>query len=307
MAPLTLRVPFEKCCSFDSGFVRNPLSSVNPQTINPMNNRRLLPLIILAVIALFVLMGLSSSIFYTVDATQRAVIFYKFGSGLDKEHVIQPGVHMKAPWNDVYVYDVQETAQGETMDVLDKSGLSIHVDITVRFKPLADKVGDIYEKFKMNYVDVLVIPEVRSTVRQVMGRYTAEEIYSTKRAEVEETIKTEAEKILHENNVTMVALLIRSIALPDQIRTAIENKLQQQQEALAYQFRLDKERSEAERKRIAAEGESRANNIINNSLTNNLLKMRGIEATLELSKSPNTKVIVIGSGDAGMPLILGNN
>lgn len=272
-----------------------------------MNNRRLLPLIVVGVIALFVLMGLSSSIFYSVNATQRAVVFYKFGAGLQKEDVITPGFHMKAPWNDVFIYDVQETAEGENMDVLDKNGLSIHVDVTVRFKPIADKIGYIYEKFNMAYVDVLVKPEVRSTVRQVMGRFTAEEIYSTKRAEVEAMIKDEAEAILHENNVTMVALLIRSITLPDQIRVAIENKLQQQQEALAYQFRLDKERSEAERKRIAAEGESRANNIINNSLTNNLLKMRGIEATLELSKSPNTKVIVIGAGDEGMPLILGNN
>jgi len=153
----------------------------------------------------------------------------------------------------------------------------------------------------------LVIPEVRSTVRQVMGRYTAEEIYSTKRAEVEVAIKTETETILNKNNVHTTAVLIRSIALPEQIKQAIENKLQQEQEALAYQFRLDKEKSEAERKRIAAEGESRANNIINNSLTDKLLKMRGIEATLELSKSPNSKIIVIGSGKDGMPLILGNN
>jgi regulator of protease activity HflC (stomatin/prohibitin superfamily) len=236
------------------------------------------------------------------------VVFYKFSDeGLSKDNVIQPGVHMKAPWNDVFVYDVQETSKDENMDVLDKSGLSIHVDVTVRFKPIAEKIGYIYEKFNMAYVDVLVIPEVRSAVRQVMGRYTAEEIYSTKRAEVEATIKAESEKILQANNVAMVALLIRSIQLPEQIRVAIESKLQQQQEALAYQFRLDKEKSEAERKRIAAEGESRANNIINNSLTNNLLKMRGIEATLELSKSPNAKVIVIGSGGDGMPLILGNN
>jgi regulator of protease activity HflC (stomatin/prohibitin superfamily) len=105
----------------------------------------------------------------------------------------------------------------------------------------------------------------------------------------------------------MVALLIRSIQLPDQIRIAIQNKLQQEQEALAYQFRLDKEKSEAERKRIQAEGEARANNIINNSLTDKLLKMRGIEATLELSKSPNSKVIVVGGQDGGMPLILGGN
>ncbi|HEY0740197.1 MAG TPA: prohibitin family protein [Chryseosolibacter sp.] len=271
-----------------------------------MNNRRILPFIIVGVIALFVLMGLSSSIFYTINATQRAVIFYKFGQGLDKDNVIYPGVHLKAPWNDVFVYNVQETSQDENMDVLDKSGLSIHVDVTVRFKPISDKIGYIYEKFNVDYVNVLVIPEVRSAVRQVMGRYTAEEIYSTKRAEVEATIKAESEKILHANNVDMVALLIRSIQLPEQIRVAIENKLQQQQEALAYQFRLDKEKSEAERKRIAAEGESRANNIINNSLTANLLKMRGIEATLELSKSPNSKIIIVGGKD-GMPLILGNN
>ena len=272
-----------------------------------MNNRKLLPIIIVGVIALFIIMGISSSLFFTINATQRAVIFYKFGVGLDKDNVVQPGFHMKAPWNEVFTYNVQETSQDENMDVLDKSGLSIHVDVTVRFKPIPEKIGYIYEKFNVDYVNVLVIPEVRSTVRQVMGRFTAEEIYSTKRAEVESTIKQESEKILHANNVTMVALLIRSIQLPDQIRIAIESKLQQQQEALAYQFRLDKEKSEAERKRIAAEGESRANNIINNSLSDKLLKMRGIEATLELSKSPNSKVIVIGSGKDGMPLILGNN
>ena len=273
-----------------------------------MNSRKLIPLVILGVIVLIVVLSLSSSIFYTIDATQRAVMFYKFSeNGLDKDHVIQSGVHSKAPWNEVYVFEIQESSRDESMDVLDKSGLSIHVDVTVRYKPVPEKIGYIYEKFKNNYVDVLVIPEVRSAVRQVMGRYTAEEIYSTKRAEVEAMIKTESDKVLHANNVDMIALLIRSIRLPEQIKVAIESKLQQQQEALAYQFRLDKEKSEAERKRIAAEGEARANNIVNSSLTDKLLKMRGIEATLELSKSPNSKVIVIGSGEGGMPLILGNN
>jgi len=272
-----------------------------------MNNRRFLPYIILGVIALFVIMGISSSIFYTIGPSERAIIFYKFGMGLDKENVIAQGFHMKAPWNELYVYSVNETSSDENMDVLDKSGLSIHVDITVRYHPMPDKIGFIHEKFTKSYVTVLVIPEVRSTVRQVMGRYTAEEIYSTKRAEVETAIRTETETILQKNFVNSPAVLIRSILLPDQIKNAIENKLQQEQEALAYQFRLDKEKSEAERKRIAAEGEARANNIVNSSLSDKLLKMRGIEATLELSKSPNSKVVIIGSGGDGMPLILGNN
>lgn len=271
-----------------------------------MNNRKL-PFIILGIIAFIVIMALSSSLFFTISATERAVVFYPFGKGLDKDNVVGPGTHMKAPWNDVYVYKVNEMSSEENMDMLDKNGLSIHIDVTVRYYPIPDRIGYIHEQFTTDYETVLVIPEVRSTVRQVMGRFTAEEIYSTKRAEVETAIKTETETILNKNNVHATAVLIRSIMLPEQIKVAIESKLQQEQEALAYQFRLDKEKSEAERKRIAAEGESRANNIINNSLTDKLLKMRGIEATLELSKSPNSKIIVIGSGKDGMPLILGNN
>ena len=139
--------------------------------------------------------------------------------------------------------------------------------------------------------------------------YTAEEIYSTKRSDVESSVKTLASDVLSKpgNNIIMKSLLIRAIVLPDQIRNAIESKLQQEQEALSYQFRLDKEKSEAERKRIAAEGEARANKIINNSLTDALLKMRGIEATSRLAESPNSKVIVIGSAKDGLPIILGNN
>lgn len=271
-----------------------------------MNNRRL-PLIVFGIIAFIVVMTLSSSLFYTISATERAIVFYPFGKGLDKENVIGPGTHMKAPWNDVYVYKVNEMSAEENMDILDKNGLSIHVDVTIRFYPIPDKIGYIHEQFTQNYEIALVVPEVRSTVRQVMGRYTAEEIYSTKRAEVETAIKTETENILNKNNVHATAVLIRSIALPEQIKVAIENKLQQEQEALAYQFRLDKEKSEAERKRIAAEGESRANNIINNSLSEKLLKMRGIEATLELAKSPNSKIVIVGSSKDGLPMILGNN
>jgi len=272
-----------------------------------MNNRRIIPMIVIGVIALIVVFALSSSLFFTIESGQRAVMFKKFGIGLDKDNIIQPGFHTKAPWNNYYIYDVQENTSDENMDILDKNGLSIHVDVSVRYKIIEDKIGYIHEAFGPSYVQKLIIPEVRSTVRQVMGRFSAEEIYSTKRAEVESAIKAESEKVLQSNNVTMVTLLIRSIVLPDQIKNAIENKLQQEQEALAYQFLLDKEKSEAERKRIAAEGESRANNIINNSLTDKLLKMRGIEATLELSKSPNAKIIVVGSGKDGLPLILGNN
>ena len=274
-----------------------------------MDNRRFLPFIITGIIAVIVILYLSSEIFITIKAGERGVLYQRFQGGTNFEVSYSPGFHIKAPWNDIFVYNVRESIINEKMDVLDKSGLSISVDVSVRFFPIYKRIPYLHEYFGEQYVDLLVKPEVRSTVRRVMGRFTAEEIYSTKRAEVEDAIIRETEEILksENNNIQMQALLIRSINLPDQIKNAIEAKLQQEQEALAYKFRLDREKSEAERKRIEAEGISRFNEIINASLSNQILKQRGIEATLELAQSPNAKVVVVGSGKEGLPLILGNN
>ncbi len=274
-----------------------------------MQNSKLVSVIVFLLFGLTVMFSFASSIFYVIESTERAVIFYKFGKGLDKENVVKPGFGIKAPWNDIYKFDITDNLVEETIDVLDGSGLSINVDVTMNFHLSYDSVGEIYETYQFDFLRRLVRPVFRSTVRDVMGRYTAEEIYSTKRAEVENLIQDEASEVLKQpgNNIILKSLLIRSITLPAQIKGAIENKLQQEQEALAYQYRLEREKSEAERKRIEANGEANANKIINSSLTPALLKMRGIEATTKLSESPNSKVIVIGSGKDGLPLILGGN
>ncbi len=274
-----------------------------------MDNRKFLPFIIAGVLGLMILIYLSSELFVSIKSGERGVLYRKFGGGTDFEHIFLQGFHVKAPWNDVFIYNVRESIINEKMDVLVKNGLSISVDISVRFFPVYNRISYLHEYFGPNYIETLVTPEVRSSVRMVMGRYTAEEIYSTKRAEVEESMSRETEQILksENNNIQMQAMLIRSINLPEQIKNSIELKLQQEQEALAYQFRLDREKSEAERKRIEAEGIAKFNNIINASLTDKILTQRGIEATLELAKSPNSKVVVVGSGEDGLPLILGNN
>jgi regulator of protease activity HflC (stomatin/prohibitin superfamily) len=259
------------------------------------------------VVVILLLVGSSATI--TLKPGERGVVFRKFTTGLDKENVKTEGFHIIAPWNRMIVYDVREQQVEESLDVLDKNGLSVSVDVTMRFNPFPNEIGTLHERFGKDYIRKLVIPEMRSSVRQVMGRYTAEGIYSTMRQEVETAIITETRETLRtdKNNIEMSALLIRSIKLPTKIKEAIEFKLEEEQKALAYEYRLDREQSEAERKRIGAEGEARANKIINNSLTPELLRMRGIEATVELSKSANSKVVVIGSGDSGLPLILGNN
>ena len=250
---------------------------------------------------------LSSATFVTIQPGERGVIFRKFTTGLDRENIFKPGFKIIAPWNEMHIYNVREKQEEESMDVLDKNGMNLTVDVSVRFHPTYDKIGYLHETFGKEYIHELVIPEIRSAVRRVSGRFSAEEIYSKEREKVENTIKEETRKTLMKNNLTMTALLIRSIQLPDQIKSAIEKKLKEEQEALAYEYKLERERSEAERKEIQAEGEARANRIINQSLTPNLLKMRGIEATLKLSESQNAKVVVVGGGSDGLPLILGGN
>jgi regulator of protease activity HflC (stomatin/prohibitin superfamily) len=243
---------------------------------------------VVAIVLVLVLFG--GRMFFIIQAGERGVIFRPYTSGLDTENIYGEGFHVIAPWNKLYIYNVREQQRDEPMDVLDKNGL-----------------GNLHQQFGVNFINVLVVPEVRSTVRQVAGRFSAEEIYSTKRSEVELTIKEETRKVLSENYIDMRALLIRSINLPDQIRGAIESKLKQEQEALAYQYRLQREESEAERRRIEAEGIANFNRIINASLTDKIIQQRGIEATIELATSPNAKVVVIGSAKDGLPLILGNN
>jgi len=265
------------------------------------------PIIIIVIVAagLFVFF-FGARMFWTLQPGEKAVVFKPYTGGLDKENVYGAGFHIIAPWNKMIIYNVMEQTKEEKMNVLDKNSLSITMDVSIRYNPIYDKIGYLHETFGQGYPDVLVIPEVRSAVRSVTGRYTAEEIFSSKRMEVENTIKEETAKVLKENNIDLRALLIRSITMPPQIKEAIENKLKQEQEALAYKFKLDKEKSEAERKRIEAEGIAKYNQILSSSLTDKILQQKGIDATLELAKSPNAKVVVIGSGDNGMPLILGN-
>jgi len=271
-------------------------------------NKKMSSAIALVGLSVLILLLFGNSMFFTLKPGERAVIFRQFSSQpLDKENIFGPGFHVIAPWNRMYIYDVKEQKNEETMDVLDKNGLSLNIEVSIRFNPTYDKIGELHETFGSDYVSRLVIPEVRSAVRKVTGRYNAEEIYSTKRKEVEDAIINETESQLKQNYIQTKALLIRSINLPPDIKQAIEKKLKHEQEALAMEFINAKEKLEAERKEIEASGIANYNKIISSSLTDKILKQRGIEATLKLANSQNAKVVVVGNGKDGMPLILGND
>ena len=148
---------------------------------------------------------------------------------------------------------------------------------------------------------------VRSAARSVVGRYTPEQLYSSKRDAIQAEIYDETKKIVKNQYIVLDEVLVRDVTLPATIKQAIERKLRQEQESLEYEFRLISAQKEAERQVIEAQGKADANKILSQSLNDQILKDKGIEATLKLSESNNSKVIVIGSGDGGLPIILGNN
>lgn len=248
----------------------------------------------------------SSSTFLTINPGERGVLFRRFSGGLDKERVYKPGFHVVAPWNRMYVYDVREKQFEEQMTVLSSNGLNIKMDITIRANPAQQSIGDLHEEFGPEYVSSLVRPEVRSSVRKIIGQFTPEELYSTRRDEVQDLITDDLGSNLVKNYIDLKAALIRDIELPEKVKDAIESKIEAEQKALKYDYLLQQERKEAERKIIEAEAKARANEIISASLTDKILRDKGIDATIQLAESPNSKVVVVGGGDEGLPLILGN-
>ena len=158
-----------------------------------------------------------------------------------------------------------------------------------------------------NYLNSVLLPNIRAVARSVVGRYTPEQLYSTKRDAIQNEIFIETRDDVLDQYIQLNSVLVRDVTLPNAIKEGIERKLVQEQEALEYEFRLVKAEQEAERQRIDAEGKARANRILSASLTDRILQEKGIEATLKLAESPNSKVIVVGSGENGLPIILGNN
>jgi len=246
---------------------------------------------------------LTISMSKTITAGQGGVLFKTFADGVDIDKTYGEGFHIIAPWNSMITYEVRQQETQEKMAVLSSNGLEISIELSTWFQPVYEKLPLLHQEKGADYENRVVRPAIRSATRSVIGRYTPEEIYSTKRDAIQSEIQVETKKVLDEQYVQLNEVLVRDITLPPTIKTAIENKLKQEQESLEYEFRLQREQKEAERIRIEAEGKAEANRILNASLTENILKEKGIQATLKLAESPGSKVVVIGGSD-GMPLIL---
>ena len=263
-----------------------------------------LPVVLLVMFAIIGIMKSAVNIGYG----EAGVLFRTFGEGtVVDEPALGEGFHIIAPWNKVYLYNVKQQEVFESqMQVLSSNGLEISLDVSVLYQPKADELGLLHQTKGANYLDIVIVPNIRAVARSVVGRYTPEQLYSTKRDAIESEIFDELKNGVEDQHVQINDVLVRDVTLQNTIKQAIERTLSQEQMALEYEFKLESARKEAEKVRIDAKGKADANRILNSSLTTNILRDKGIEATTKLSESPNAKVIVIGSGKDGLPIILGN-
>jgi prohibitin 1 len=260
------------------------------------------------IIGFAVLMGfiiLTNTTFLTIDPGQKGVLFKRFGGGLEKEKVYDQGFHVILPWNKMFIYDVRINEAVEKMEVLAKNGLTIKAEMSYRYKPMDEKIGYLHDAIGTAYLERIIKPEIRSSTREVIGKYLPEELYSTKREAIQDEIFKQTQEAIGEKFLYLDAVLIREVQLPATLQTAIERKLKEEQESLEYEYRLTKERKESERRIIEARAKAEANRILTASLSDKILRDKGIDATIELAKSPNSKVVIIGGKD-GLPLILNN-
>ena len=261
--------------------------------------------IILIVGAILFLVISWSSITSTIESGSRGVLYKKFAGGVDTEEPSYgPGLHFIMPWNDMIVYETRQQEMKETMEVLSSNLLKIQLDVTVLYQPDADALGLLEVTRGKSYHEKVVRPVTRSVVRKVMAKYLPEEINTTKREEIDLEIRDGLREGLNTNYVQLNELLIRNIVLPPTLQAAIERKLKQEQESLEYEFRIEKAQKEAERKKIEADGIRKFQEIVSKSITKDLLKWKGIEATETLAKSPNSKIVMIGNDAESLPVIL---
>ena len=270
-----------------------------------MDPKKVVPIAIIAFILFFLFIVLTNTTFLTIQPGEKGVLFERFSGGIDKENIYGQGFHIIAPWNKMIIYDVRLKENLEKMQALSKNGLTIECELSYWYQPEPDKIGYLHEEIGNKFHDQIIKPEIRSATREVIGKYLPEELYSTKREAIQDEIFQSTKENVGIKNLILDAVLIREVQLPQTLKDAIELKLEQEQESLAYEFRLEKARQEAERQRIEAEGKAAAYNIISASLTDKILREKGIEATTKLAESQNSKMVIIGSGEDGLPVILG--
>ena len=246
-------------------------------------------------------------IIITIHSGEAGVKYSRFFGGTVTDYPYPEGIYFIFPWDKLYVYNIRIQTLLHDFEVLSSGGLHIELKLAIRFRPEKEVLGLLHQQVGPDYVNTIIIPEIESIVREEISKLTPDQIYQFKvgmGSWISQVVINALEKAGHKF-VTIDDIIVRDIKLPEPIRQAIENKLVEEQKFAAYKFKLLTETQELKRKRIEAEGIKEYNRIISEKLDENLIKWQGVRATMELAKSDNSKIIIIGAGKEGLPVILG--
>jgi regulator of protease activity HflC (stomatin/prohibitin superfamily) len=219
--------------------------------------------------------------------------------------VLPEGIHLVSPFKTNNEMSIRTQEIKESASVPSSEGLVMNLDTSLIYHVNPEKASDVYQKIGPNYVNVLIEPNLRAAIREATASHTANALYTGEREMVAKQIDDQLASLLGSRGFVVESILLRDIQLPATLKASIEAKQQAEQEALAMNFRLQKETQEAQRKRIEAQGVRDFQQIVAQGISPALLEWKGIEATEALAKSSNSKVVVIGNNKNGLPLILG--
>lgn len=272
------------------------------RVINGGGAGNFLRLIGLGIAAFLLVILLLSSI--TRVGTGHVGVLTLFGK-VQTNGTLGEGIHLINPLKTNNELSVQTQTLKESASVPSSEGLMISLDTSLIYHLNPDRAAEVFQKIGSDYENIVVEPTLRSAIREATASHTANALYTGEREMVGKQIYDQVSTQLNQRGLIVETVLLRDIQLPATLKAAIEAKQQAEQESLAMNFRLQKETQEAQRKRIEAAGVRDFQQIVAQGITPSLLEWKGIEATENLAKSPNSKVVVIGNNKNGLPLILG--
>ena len=277
-------------------------------------NRLPVGFIVLLMVGLFALMLFWNNIVVNVPAGHAGVMWYRFFGGTAiGAPPKQEGLHLIFPWDNLQLYNARVQASTLKFTALTSDGLAVQLEVSVRHTLYVPNLGQLSKTVGPDYIKTLLDPAVNAATNAVVSKHRLDSLLSDERIAVQQEVLTKLDlmpgmgsRLNHvgEDLLLIEDVLISNVTLPEKIKIAVENKLEQEQVAAEYKYRLEREKLESERKVIEAQGIRKFQDIVTPAISNNYLKWRGIEATRKLAESPNSKVVIIGSGPGGLPVIL---
>jgi len=266
-------------------------------TVNPRAAGRS---VLIGIGLIFLLIFLWASVAYVPSGSVGVLTFFGRVTG----EVLSEGTHFVSPFKVNHVLTVRTLTQEEHTSTPSSEGLNLEIDTSLIYHLNRDKSAEVFQKIGNDYGKTIIDPNLRSTIRDTTAGHSANTLYSSSRKQVEDEIMQGLKTSLEPRGIIIENVLLRDIQLPHALKASIESKQQAEQESLAMSFRLQKERQEADRKRIEAQGIHDFQQIVAQGISAQLLQWKGIEATENLAKSPNAKIIVIGNPKKGLPLVM---